>query len=156
MKLYELCLTPVILAGLLSTVEIHSQVSKHTQQTTGQGVILEALTCETGLGAGIKTSTNGLHAIEAIYGIQGNVGPLTMGLIPKLGMSYASHTVKELPQGTQFSLGLQFLLGYDSLRLGVEYWHMSNGSALGLNTTDNSKHPNIGLDLVSIQTGFAF
>ena len=153
MKLYELCLTPVLLIGMLSTVELHSHVSKQTQQTAGHGAMLEVLTCAQGLGMGLKTSSNGLHAIEGIYGMQRQLGAFSVGLIPKIGASFTSHEVKELPQEVQFSLGLQFLLGYERLRVGLEYWHMSNGSALGLNVSDK---PNIGLDLVSIQTGFSF
>jgi hypothetical protein len=153
MKLYDLCLAPVLLIGTLTVVELHTNVSKQTQHTAGNGYMVTALTCETDLGLGLKASTNGLHAVEATYGLQGKLGPFSGGIIPKLGVSYTSQPVKELPQGAQFSLGLQFLVGYEKIRVSLEYWHMSNGSALGLNISDK---PNIGLDTISLQTGFAF
>lgn len=148
----EMCLTPLVLLGVLAATSLHTDVSPKTQATTGQGAIIEVMTCDKGWGLDAKASTNGLYAVDLQYGFKTDT-KVSVGFIPKLGISYVDHPVKELPQRTQFSLGAQFLVGYESYRVGIEYWHLSNGSALGLNV---APEPNIGMDMISVQVGKTF
>jgi hypothetical protein len=104
-------------------------------------------------GLDLKASSNGLYGVSYQYSVTYKYEHVTVSFIPKLGLSMTDHAVKDLPQGVQFGLGAQFLLGYDRYRVGVELWHLSNGSALGLNVSDK---PNIGLNLPLFTVGYAF
>lgn len=153
MKLYEFCIAPVVLAGLLLSTNLHVSTSSKNKTEVDNAGVVQVMTCETGLGVGAKASTNGLYGLDLQYGITYNAGSYTLSAIPKLGLSATSQEVKELPQYVQFGLGVQFLLGYEEYRVGVELWHLSNGSALGLNVSDK---PNIGLNLPLLTIGKVF
>lgn len=153
MKLYELCLTPILLAGMLLATDLHITTQSKDKTDIGNAGVIQAMTCETGIGMDIKASNNGLYGLDAQYGITYKQGNLSVSFIPKLGLSITDHYVKELPQGVQFGLGAQVLLGYERYRVGMELWHMSNGSALGLNFSDK---PNIGLNLPILTVGIVF
>ena len=128
MKLYDLCLAPVVLIGIVSLSTMTTQVSPSTARSTGQGEIVQAMTCEKEWGVGVKATTSGLYALEAQYGARAELGKFTISLIPKAGFSYADHSVKELPQDIQFSVSAQLLVGYDRYRTGIELWHLSRHS----------------------------
>lgn len=109
--------------------------------------MLEVQTCETGLGAAVNVSASGLAGLVGQYGWQWRAGDWSLTLQPKAGLSHAMQPVYELPSQTQFQLGLGFLVGYHSWRVGIEYVHLSNAGLAS---------PNIGLDLLAVQTGVAF
>ena len=121
----SLCLAPVLLAGVLFSTDVHFSTPSKNKTELDHAGIVQVMSCETGPGIGI----------------------------PKLGLSATSQAVKELPQYVQFGLGLQLLMGYDEYRIGLEVWHLSNGSALGLNVSDR---PNIGLNLPLLTIGKVF
>lgn len=147
MKLYDLCLAPVILAGVVSLSDVTTKVSKHTARTTGQGELIQVMTCDKGWGLDAKAATSGLYAIDLQYGAKLELGKFSLNLIPKGGISYTDHTVRELPQTVQFSVGAQFLVGYDHYRAGIELWHLSNAGFTA---------PNIGLNVIAITAGWSF
>jgi hypothetical protein len=137
-----MCLAPVILLGYLFTV----QTAWHKTETF-DAPTMEVQTCETGLGAAANVSTSGLFGFVAQYGFQWRESDWSLTLQPKAGMSHAMQPVYELPAQTQFQLGLGLLAGYKSFRVGVEYQHLSNAGMAS---------PNIGLDLIAVQSGWAF
>ena len=153
MKLYDLCLIPVILAGVFVATDYHITHTRKDTNTIGNAAVIQAMTCETGLGLDVKASSNGFYGMNAQYGLTYKNEQVTVSFIPKLGVSVTDHYVKELPQGAQFGLGAQLLLGYGNYRVGLELWHMSNGSALGLNV---SEKPNIGLNVPLLTVGMTF
>lgn len=146
-----LCLAPVVLIGSLSPTNL---IGSHKTQGLPGAAILEVQTCDTGLGLDAKAGTNGLYGADIQYGFTFEPArPFRVSFIPKLGVSYADHPILEVPQRTQFGLGAQILLGYEDFRIGLEWWHLSNGSGLGLNVSDR---PNYGLNLIALQTGWVF
>jgi hypothetical protein len=151
-ELGTVCLAPVILIGYLSHIQVASPVLKNS--TFENATMIEVQTCDKGIGFEAKAATNGLYGAGFQYGFKFEpVEKFSITVTPKFGMSYVDHPVRELPQRTQFGLGGQVLFGYENFRVGLEWWHMSNGSALGLNATEKK---NIGLDLIAIQTGWVF
>lgn len=138
----DLCLAPLVLAGFMQTIE----TSWH-KTTNLDGAVLEVQTCDRGLGLEVKASSSGLYGLGMQYGFQATSGPWSITALPKAGLSYVDHPVYELPQRTQFELGAQILVGYERFRIGVEYWHLSDAGM---------KQPNIGLDMVIVQTGWRF
>ena len=153
-ELSTLCLAPVLLAGALFSTDVHfSTPSKNKTEIDNAGVV-QAMTCETGPGIGLKASTTGLYGLDLQYGLTYKPNATwSLSVLPKLGLSATHQAVKELPQYVQFGLGIQLLLGYEEYRLGIELWHLSNGSALGLNVSDK---PNIGLNLPLLTIGKVF
>jgi len=151
-ELGTLCLAPVALAGYLSATDFHFKATKH-HTSIGDSAAVELMTCETGAGLGVKASSNGLFGLDLQYGLTWKGEQWSLSFIPKFGLSATASPVQELPQGVQFGLGAQILFGYDHYRIGIELWHLSDGSALGLNVSDK---PNIGLNLPIIQVGYAF
>lgn len=143
----SLCLAPVLLLGSLMTSQVTTHVSPETKRSTGSGVLAEVMTCDTGLGLDAKASTNGLYAVDLQYGLKLTRGNFSLAFIPKGGVSYADHEVKELPQQTQFSVGAQLLGSYKDFNVGVELWHLSNAGM-----TDR----NVGLNMIALQTGWRF
>ena len=137
-----LCLAPMLLIGLLSTI----QTSWH-RTASHDGVLVEAQTCETGLGLHAKAASSGLYAIGTHYGFSWRDGNWSATVQPHAGLSYADHPVRALPLRSQFEVGASVHLGYQSWRVGLSYWHLSNA---GL------RQPNTGLDLLAIQTGWTF
>lgn len=137
-----LCLAPVVLLGAALTI----QTAWHRTQSV-DGALLEVQTCESGLGAHVKASTAGLYAMGLHYGLTTTAGPWSLTLSPHAGLSYADRPIDALPLRSQFELGLQVLAGYERARIGLAYWHLSNA---GL------REPNIGVDLLILQTGFTF
>lgn len=137
-----MCVAPVILLGYLLTVQT---AWHHT--TTMDAPMLEVQTCETGLGAAVNVSASGLFGAVAQYGWQWQAGDWSATIQPKVGMSHAMRQVYELPAQTQFQVGLGLLFGYQSWRIGIEYQHLSNAGLAS---------PNIGLDLIAMQSGWAF
>ena len=137
-----MCLAPVILLGYLLTI----QTSWH-QTATMDAPMLEVQTCETGLGAAVNVSASGLAGLVGQYGWHWRSGDWSATIQPKAGLSHAMQPVYELPAQTQFQLGAGLLVGYQHWRLGLEYQHLSNAGLAS---------PNIGLDLLAIQSGWAF
>lgn len=137
-----LCLEPLVLAGYLLTVQPNRS---HT--TNADGGVFHVQSCERGVGLHAKAATSGLYAAGIHYGFQGRVGDWTATVQPFVGVSYADHAVRELPQRTQFECGATVLVGYRQARVAVEYWHLSNAGMT---------RPNIGLDLVAVSAGWVF
>lgn len=137
-----MCLAPVILLGYLLTI----QTSWH-QTTTMDAPAMTVQTCETGLAAAANVSASGLAGLVGQYGWQWQSGDWSATMQPKAGVSHAMQPVYELPSQTQFQLGMGVLGGYRSWRLGLEYQHLSNAGLAS---------PNIGIDLIAVQSGFAF
>lgn len=136
------CVMPVILLGYLLTI----QTAWH-HVSTMDAPMLEVQTCETGLGAAASVSASGLAGLVGQYGLQWTHGDWSATLQPKAGLSHAMQPVYELPAQTQFQLGLGLLVGYQRWRIGLAYQHLSNAGLAS---------PNIGLDLLALQTGWAF
>lgn len=136
------CWAPLLLMGAALTVQ--TPWHQTTQMDAG---IVEVQTCEKGWGLDAKASTQGVYGADVQYGFVYHTGEWMLGLLPKGGVSYVDHPVYELPSRTQFGVGAQALLGYGRARLGVEYWHLSNAF---------TRDPNIGMDLLLIQTGWRF
>lgn len=154
MKLYEFCLVPVLLAGVLFSTDVHFSTHSKNKTELDHAGIVQVMSCETGPGIGLKASTNGLYGLDLQYGLTWQpAASWSLSVLPKLGLSATSQEVKELPQYVQFGLGIQLLVGYEEYRLGLEVWHLSNGSALGLNVSDR---PNIGLNLPLLTIGKVF
>lgn len=141
MKL-RVCLAPVVLIGYMMSME----TSWH-QTTDVSAPMLEVQTCERGFGLDAKASSAGFYGLGSQYGFQWQSSDWSLGLIPKAGLSYVDHPEPSLPLRTQFELGLQVLGGYQQTRIGLEYWHLSNA---GL------RSPNIGMDFLILQAGWAF
>jgi lipid A 3-O-deacylase PagL len=137
-----MCFAPLILLGALVAV----QTPWH-QTTPVSSPVVEVQTCETGFGVDAKASSAGFYGLGGQYGWQWKQDNYSLGLLPKAGISFVDHTEPALPLGTQFEVGLQGLAGYDHWRLGLEYWHLSNA---GL------KYPNIGMDFLVMQVGWAY
>lgn len=137
-----MCIAPVVLLGYLLTIQTPWH---HT--TSFDAPMIEVQTCETGFGMDVKASTSGLYGLGLQYGFTWRDTHRSLTLQPKAGFSYVDHPEPALPLRTQFEVGAQLLFGYDRVRLGLEYWHLSNA---GL------KEPNTGLDLIVIQTGWVF
>ncbi len=137
------CFVPVVLVGYMWTI----QTSWH-HTTTMDAPMIEVQSCEVGLGMDIKAATSGLFGVGFQYGWKWEWAEhWSATFLPKAGLSHTLHQVYELPSQTQFEVGAQLLFGYDKLRLGVEYWHLSNAGF---------QQPNIGLDMIVLQTGWAF
>ena len=138
------CFAPVVLIGYLLTVN-----TAWHQTTNVDAPMIEVQTCERQVGLNMKLApSTGLYGTGLQYGFHWDLTDhLGVTLLPKVGISHATKDYKELPLGTQFEVGAQILFGYDRLRIGVEYWHLSNA---GL------KSPNTGLDMIAVQTGWAF
>lgn len=141
----------VILVGAMLATEARTNVASDTYNQLAQPVVT-LLSSRDGWGVGVKVSPARLGAVEAHYAMTGRGGDWAFSMLPKFGLSVADG-VKELPQGVQFSMGLQGLISYRTMTIGVEYWHMSAGSAIGLAVTDKQ---NIGLDIIALQTGWTF
>lgn len=138
-----LCLAPLVLMGYALTM----QTSWHHSENVNAHMI-EVQTCEKGLGMDAKASTAGLFGLGLQYGftlVESEKFSLTF--LPKAGLSYTTVPRSELPMTGQFEVGAQFLVGYEDFRVGLEYWHLSNA---GL------QKPNIGLDMLVVQTGWRF
>lgn len=144
-----LCLAPIVLIGQLFT-QSWSFTGPHefNHQTNLDGQVIEVQTCETGAGVVVNAATNGLYGAGVQYGFTAELGKWRATLQPQFGASYVDHPLRELPRRTQFEVGAELLLGYEQYRLGVKYWHMSNG---GGHTSNN-----IGVNLIAIMGGWAF
>lgn len=137
-----MCWAPLVLIGYLFTM----QTAWH-RTPSENGTLLEVQSCERGIGVDAKASSSGLYGLGLQYGLGSQRGDWSVTLLPKAGLSYIDHPNPALPLRTQFEVGAQLLVGYQRFRIGVEYWHLSNA---GL------RAPNIGLDLLAIQTGWIF
>ncbi len=137
-----MCLSPVILAGYLLTM----QTSWH-HTTTFDAPVLEVQTCEVGVALNARVAASGLSGLGVQYGFRAKRGNWSVALQPLAGISHADHHVYELPSQTQFELGFGLMAGWHQWRLAVSYWHLSNAGLA---------QPNIGLDLIAVQTGWSF
>jgi hypothetical protein len=147
-----LCLAPVILAGVLTYSEALNNVSKKTQDTTGKGEIIEVMTCDKGFGLAGKASTNGLYGIDLQYGLKYQATEkLSVSFIPKAGLSYTDHNVRELPATAQFGIGALGMVRYSDFVVAGELWHLSNA---GLHNTADRR--NIGLNMIALMAGWVF
>ena len=138
-----LCFAPLVMMGYALTM----QTTWHHSVNVNAPVV-EVQTCEKGLGFDAKASGAGLFGFGLQYGltiVETEKWHLTF--LPKAGLSYTSVARRELPMTGQFEVGGQFLVGYEDFRIGLEYWHLSDA---GL------KSPNIGLDMLVLQTGWRF
>lgn len=138
-----MCFAPLILAGVLLTQNYSGSVPK----TNLDGGMIEAQTCERGAGLDVKASTSGLYGLALQYGYSLDFNGWTVTATPKAGLAYVDHQVKEQKHPGNFEVGGQVLFGRDRWRIGLEYWHISNAY---------TAHPNSGLDLLMIQTGWTF
>lgn len=148
------CVAPVLMAGYMVSTNLPLDRATKYENTVGNAAIVSIQTCDRGWGINAKATTSGLYGSEVQYAFKFEPTPAySVTLSPRLGVSYVDHPVVQLPQRTQFGLGGQVMFGYEDFRVGVEFWHLSNGSALGLNVSDR---PNIGMNMVTIQTGWVF
>ena len=145
-ELGTIVIAPVALVGYAMATDFHFNTTKH-ETSISDSVSVGLMTSETGLGAGVKATSNGLYGIDLQYGLTWKGEQWSLSFIPKLGFSATSNPVKELPQDVQFGLGAQVLVGYGKARMGLELWHLSNAGVTA---------PNIGLNLPIIQVGYAF
>lgn len=136
------CLEPLILAGYMFMANPH-----RVNGANLNAPMVEVQSCERGVGVGLKASQSGVYALEAQYGFQWKPGPLTFGFIPKAGVGYHDVLTLEQTSKTNFSLGTQFLMGYDHYRVGAEWWHMSNAG---------TGERNAGFDIFVLTAGWAF
>lgn len=137
-----LCFAPLVLIGYALTIEREPYRTSNVN-----GSVIEVQSCETGIGMDVKASTAGLFGVGIQYGFTKKINEYSITALPKVGLSYTSETRRELPMVGQFEVGAQVLLGYKQMRVGVEYWHLSNAGM---------KYPNIGLDMIVLQTGIVF
>lgn len=138
----DLCLAPLLLIGYAMPV-----ITPWHQKRDIAAPVIEVQTCERGLGAHAKYSGAGLYGLGLHYGLNKTWGDWSATISPHAGLSYADHQEDTLPLKKQFELGIGVLAGFKKVRIGVEYWHLSNA---GL------RQPNIGVDLWIIQAGWAF
>jgi hypothetical protein len=139
-----MCLAPLILMGHMLTIE----TPWHQVQKKDDGQVIEAMTCDKGLGFDVKASTSGYYGFGLQYGFKHEFNEnWAVSFLPKAGLSYVDHTVYELPQRAQFEVGAQALVEYKRMVMGVEYWHLSNAGMT---------QPNIGMDFLILQTGWRF
>lgn len=139
------CLSPVILAGLVSVVQMpwHSVYdASHFQAGT-----LQVQTCELGVGGNFKATTNGIVSAGLQYGLKKDLGRYSISVTPFAGGAYSAEDFTENATRLNFSLGAQIMGGFDQYRLAVEFWHLSNAGLA---------YPNYGLDMISVLTGVAF
>ena len=137
-------LAPIMLIGYALTM--HLQPVRKPADVSAP--VIEVQTCERGAGLVAKASAAGLFGFGLQYGVPLYTGERASATFsPKMGLSYASENYRELPMRGQFEVGAQLLLGWNQFRVGVEYWHLSNA---GL------QQPNIGLDMLILQTGLVF
>ena len=138
------CFIPVVLIGHILTLQPNTS---HTSSVDGTHI--EVQSCERGLGvSGRAAPGSGLWGVGGQYGVKiYDDNDWTTTFLTKVGVSYSDRPYPELPMRTQFELGAQLLLGYQQLRVGVEWWHLSNAGLVS---------SNIGLDMLVLQTGWAF
>jgi hypothetical protein len=153
----SLCLAPVVMVGYLMGTDFHFK-SSHRDTTVPDAGFIELQSCDRGFGVDGKASSAGLYGVDLQYGFQwAPTEDTTITLTPKVGISYADHPIKELPQRTQFGLGGAVTVGYHRFRVGVELWHLSNGKDLGMAVSEKAKHePNIGLNMLAVTAGWVF
>lgn len=141
------CFAPLVLLGLATTMNVNALGHTHNS-TNANGEMVEVMTCEKGIGMDLKASTAGLYGLGLQYGLTVYEDlKFSVTVLPKAGLSYTDKPRKELPLTGQFEVGAQILVGYEDFRVGLEYWHLSNA---GL------RQPNIGLDMLVVQTGWRF
>jgi hypothetical protein len=144
----KVCLTPVLMMGVLSGIE----TSWHSHAHNPQGEALEIHTCLSGPSfVGTLAPSSGLYGAGLEWGFPVVIGPLMVGVAPQVGLSHDSRGYQELPMRTQFEVGGWVYASYDRIVVGVKYWHLSNAS---LHHT--SRQPNTGLDIVAVMSGITF
>jgi hypothetical protein len=141
-RIANMCLAPVVLAGYMMIIG----TAWHPPGQTSSPAF-EVQSCSKEVGAYGFASTNGLYAGGVQYGIQKTFAPLTVSVTPHAGVSYADHPVYNLPQRTQFDIGVGVYVAYDRAISGIKYSHWSNAGM---------EQPNIGIDMLILQTGFIF
>lgn len=140
------CFAPIVLIGMAMTMD-HNVMGQHSSGNAN-GTVIEVMTCEKGPGLDVKASTAGLYGLGLQYGVTVvEVGDWSLTVLPKMGLSYSDKPRRELPMQGQFEVGAQVLVGYQAFRAGLEYWHLSNAGI---------QQPNIGLDMLVVQTGWRF
>jgi len=138
-----MCLKPLILIGWLLT----QNFGGHNFNTNLDAAAVEVQTCESGPGLDVKAATSGLYGVAVQYGFTTTRNGWTFTATPKLGVAYVDHQAKEQAHPANFELGGQLLFGRDRWRIGAEYWHISNA---------HTSVPNLGIDLLILQTGWIF
>lgn len=147
----ELASTALLIGTLVAT-EARTNISHDTYTRLLNDTVISGLSNRQGFGLGANLSLARLGSMDLHYTVSIERGPWATSLSPFFGLSYADK-IPELPQTVQFSMGIQGLVSYRSAIMSVQYWHMSNGSALGLALTEKQ---NIGLDLFILQAGWTF
>ncbi len=95
----------------------------------------------------MKATTSNVYMGGLHYGLQQQVGEYTVTLQPFAGLSHTTQPIHELPQQTQFEVGGKLMAGLNNMRVAIEYLHLSNA---------HMEQPNIGMDLIVLQTGWRF
>lgn len=137
-----LCLEPLVLAGYMFMALPH-----RTNGANLNAPLVEVQSCDRGFGLDARAATSGVFGLMGQYGFQWQSGDWSYTLIPKAGLGYHDVMLLEQQSKLNFSLDAQFLVGYKSGRVGLEYWHMSN-AGLG--------DRNAGLDLLAVTLGWKF
>jgi len=147
----DLCLAPIILAGALLPISTdwHHSALDHSP-------LIEAHTCNTGLGAHARAARNGIYTAGVDYGFTQEYRGFEFSAIPQVGLSYIDHDSHNLPARGQYELGLQGMVCYSHFCSSVAYLHLSNGRALGMCWSGDQCRPNIGEDLLTFTTGVKF
>lgn len=142
--MFELCFAPVILAGFVNTIG-----PAYTHQPQTNSIMIEAQTCNRGLGLVVTAAPNsGLYGFGIQYALRLPLGErFAISLIPQAGISHDTHGYQHLPLHTQFEVGGEIALSYDKVSVSYKYWHLSNA---GL------KQPNWGLDMGAVLVGYSF
>lgn len=146
-----LCLAPVIFAGYAMFLGVGPHNAGH-----GSAPMVEVQTCPDGVGAYANATTNGLYAGGLQYGWKLYEGPITVRLTPGLGVSYADHTVHNLPKHYQFDLKIGVSVEYQQFFSYVGYRHWSAGCALSFPCSSYEYQHNHGLDRGEIGFGYQF
>lgn len=136
------CFEPLLLAGYLLTLQPNA-----THVSRLDAPLIEMQSCERGVGLDARAATSGVFGLMGQYGFQWQSGDWSYTLIPKAGLGYHDVMLLEQQSKLNFSLDAQFLIGYKSGRVGLEYWHMSN-AGLG--------DRNAGLDVFAATFGWKF
>lgn len=143
-----LCFAPLVLLGQVLTMDHNALGHSHHMTSNVNAPMVEVMTCEKGPGLDLKASTAGLFGVGLQYGFALHESATwSLTVLPKAGLSYTDKPRHELPMTAQFEVGWQLLVGYGNYRAGLEYWHLSNAGI---------QQPNIGLDMLVVQTGWRF
>ena len=124
----DTCLALAVLAGRLLTIQPNA-----THPSDFNGRTIELQSCTQGPGGFVMASDSGLYAGGIQYGIEARTREMVFTAQPFFGASYTPREVSELPLHTQFWAGLNLLVEYRGVLVGVKYGHASNGGLTDAN-----------------------